>query len=220
MHFPRITTQQSRTPPPPPDRPTDRSFDRSCAQPSVVRVASRRPRATRRTRARDGRRCTHKIHRVSALASRPSHRRAREERVFVARSPRSRISVAYRSRVPPRSSRRRRRLASRRPTPSTASSNPSERTNAIAIASSPRTSRRERRARRGRRARESLRSESHHRQTSSCAGRGIAVLAIDRSGWNTLINTLIHGDRVRGMRVMARDRTRGYIVFDPTYIKW
>lgn len=175
MHFRRITTQQSRTPPPPPDRPTDRSVVRSFAHPFVVRVASRRPRATRPPPARSTVVDVHiKIHRVSS--------RARLARPIIARatnassspgSPRSRISVAYRSRVPPRSSVGRSSVvvvvASRPPLSIDRFRTHERHRHRI---ERPRTSRRERRARRGRRARESLRSESHHHRGAGRVVRG------------------------------------------------
>mgnify|MGYP004337181089 CR=1 FL=1 len=151
MHFRRITTQQSRTPPPPPDRPTDRSVVRSFAHPFVVRVASRRPRATRRPRAVDGRRCTHKnTPRLLARASRPSHHRARDERVFIPRV----APIAYLRRVSlPRPAsverrsverRRRRRLAStafHRPIPNARTPSSSHRASTYLAARAPSASR-------------------------------------------------------------------------------
>ena len=116
--------------------PIDRSFDRSLIHSS----SASRPvdRARRAGRASvDGRRCTHKnTPRLLARASRPSHHRARDERVFIPRV----APIAYLRRVslprpasvgrasvecPPSSP----RVDRRRPTDS-------ERTNAIVIASS------------------------------------------------------------------------------------
>ncbi len=188
MHFPRITTQQSRTPPPPPDRPTDRSIGRS-----IVRSSIRRPRRVPST-ARDappprGRRSsmyTLKIHRVSSLPrlARPIIARATNASSSPG-SPRSRISVAYRSRVPPRSSVGRSSVvvvvASRPPLSVDRFRTHERHRHRI---ERPRTSRRERRARRGRRARESLRSESHHHRVTRRVvrvGRGGSRRA-DRGG--------------------------------------
>ena len=152
MHFPRITTQQSRTPPPPPDRPTDRSIGRS-----IVRSSIRRPRRVPSTardappRAVDGRRCTHKnTPRLLARASRPSHHRARDERVFIPRV----APIAYLRRVSlPRPAsverrsverRRRRRLAStafHRPIPNARTPSSSHRASTYLAARAPSASR-------------------------------------------------------------------------------
>ena len=106
LHFPRITTQQSRTPPPPPDRPTNRSVGGSIVRALIHPSSASRPvdRARRADRVPstvvDAR---IKIHRVSSRARLPRPTVARaSSRVLIPRAPRSRISVAYRSRVPPR----------------------------------------------------------------------------------------------------------------------
>ena len=218
MHFPRITTQQSRTPPPPPDRPTDRSVVRSGAHPSVVRVASRRPRATRRTRAVDGRRCTHK--------NTPRSSRSRLARPIVARATNASSSPVHPDRVSPSRIAPASRLggvfvvvvvvASRPPTPSTASSTNSERTNAIVIASRvhiPRGASAERVAVGARANPCEVRATIVKRRVVRVEAARSIDRSIDRGGCD---DTLIDGDRVRGMRVMVRDRTRGTIVVGPS----
>ena len=139
MHFRRITTQQSRTPPPPPDRPTDRSIGRS-----IVRSSIRRPRRVPST-ARDappprGRRSSMYTQKYTAsprarVSPVPSsrarrtrlHPPGRPDRVSPSRiAPASRLGRASVGRASSSSSPRVHRF------PST----DSERTNAIVIASS------------------------------------------------------------------------------------